>query len=256
MSPGAPVRDAVCAVIPCFNEAPAIGALVTAARAFVPEILVVDDCSTDATQTIAQAAGAIVVRHAANQGKGSALTTGFRTALERGFKAVVTLDGDGQHDPGEIALFLETYSRGDCDLVLGNRMNDTRSMPPVRRMTNRVTSWLLSRLAGRTLHDTQCGFRLVDLNFWQGLSLAGRHFDLESELLLQACRQGARIREVRVRTIYFSASNSKIRPCADTLRFGRLLWRSAVRTPVALKLPRPHTEAAAKPNAYSPLGPS
>jgi glycosyltransferase involved in cell wall biosynthesis len=137
----------------------------------------------------------------------------------------VTLDGDGQHDTSEIPLFLDAYARGNCDIVLGNRMTDTRTMPLTRRCANRFTSWAISRTVGTLMHDTQCGFRLISLDFWKAVHLDSVHFDLESEILIKACREGARIREVRIRTIYFGTNQSKISPVPDTLRFLQTLWR-------------------------------
>jgi len=219
-----PCRD-VCVIIPCYNEAASIARLVRAAKMYVAAVLVVDDCSSDDTAAEAEAAGAIVLTHHRNLGKGAALKTGFKAAAKHGYAAAVTIDGDGQHDTTEIPLFLETYQSGGCDVVLGNRMNDTRSMPLVRRVTNRFTSWAISRMVGVPIADTQCGFRLISLDFWTAVRLDSCRFDLESEILIKACRGGARIKQVQIRTIYFGTDNSKINPVTDTMRFFHLLWR-------------------------------
>jgi glycosyltransferase involved in cell wall biosynthesis len=223
-SPAEPRRD-VCAIIPCYNEAPSIARIVRSVQLHVAAVLVVDDCSSDATAAQAAAAGATVITHARNLGKGVALKTGFSAAAKNGFGAAITLDGDGQHDSTEIPLFLEAYDTGNCDIVLGNRMNDTRTMPRLRRLTNRFTSWAISRMVGVPINDTQCGFRLIGLDFWRAVRLDSSRFDLESEILIKACRSGARLREVQIRTIYFGKSNSKINPVSDTLRFFQMLWR-------------------------------
>lgn len=213
------------AIIPCFNEAAAIGRVVRGAREYLDHVIVVDDCSTDGTAHEAEAAGAAVIRHTRNQGKGAALKTGFQSAAARGLAAAVTLDGDGQHDWTEIPLFLGAFEEGNCDVVLGNRMNDTRTMPLVRACTNRFTSWAISRMVGQPISDTQCGFRLVSLAFWQAVHLDSCRFDLESEILIKAVRSGARLRQIQIRTIYFKSSRSKINPVSDALRFFALLWR-------------------------------
>jgi len=215
----------VCAIIPCYNEAGTIARIVRLASEHVEKVLVVDDCSKDGIGAESRAAGGIVLAHPRNIGKGAALKTGFAAAAQMGFKAAVTLDGDGQHDTTEIPLFLEAYARGDCDIVLGNRMSDTRIMPWPRRVANRLTSWAISRMVGVPMHDTQCGFRLIGLDFWKAVHLDSCRFDLESEILIKACRAGGRIREVRVRTIYFGTNKSKISPLPDTIRFLQLLWR-------------------------------
>jgi hypothetical protein len=104
-------------------------------------------------------------------------------------------------------------------------MSDVRKMPLPRRIANRASSWLISRMVGARIWDTQCGFRLIGLDFWRAVHLDSCRFDLESEILIKACRSGARIRQVRVRTIYFGANESKIKALPDTLRFVVLLWR-------------------------------
>lgn len=219
-----PRRD-VCAIIPCYNEARNIGKIVRSVKAHVREALVIDDFSTDDTALEAAKAGAIVLGHTRNMGKGVALKTGFAAALSFGWAAALTLDGDGQHDCTEIPLFLEAYDRGHCDIVLGNRMDDPATMPLVRQISNRFTSWAISRMVGIRIRDTQCGFRLIGLDFWRNVDLESSHFDLESEILIKACRRGARLREVNIRTIYFGTDSSKINPVVDTFRFFHLLWR-------------------------------
>ena len=225
MSSKRPPRRDVCAIIPCYNEARSVSRIVRATKAHVSDVLVIDDCSTDDTAAEAESAGAIVLRHARNMGKGVALKTGFSAAAKMKFAAAVTLDGDGQHDTTEIPLFLEAYDRGGCDIVLGNRMNDTRHMPRLRRLANGFTSWAISRMVSMQISDTQCGFRLIGLDFWQAVHLDSCRFDLESEILIKACRSGARLNEVQIRTIYFGTQESKINPVIDTLRFFQLLWR-------------------------------
>lgn len=218
-------RMDLCAIIPCFNEAENIGRIVRACLLHVGTVIVVDDCSTDRTSAEAQAAGATVIRHARNMGKGVALKTGFQTASDLKLKAAVTLDGDGQHDTSEIPLFTDAFGHGECDVIVGNRMNDLSPMPFVRRYTNRFTSWAISRMVGQTIFDTQCGFRLISLDFWKAVRLDSSRFDLESEILIKAVRSGARVKQVQVRTIYFHEARSKINPFTDTLRFFHVLWR-------------------------------
>jgi len=219
------VRGDLCAIIPCYNEAEAIGRIVRSVRQYVGTVIVVDDCSTDATSSEAAAAGAHVVRHARNQGKGVALKTGFAVASSMNLAAAITLDGDGQHDTSEIPLFIESFGAASCDIVVGNRMKDTEPMPFVRRYTNRCTSWMISRMVGRDIFDTQCGYRLISLEFWKAVRLDCSRFDLESEILIKACRSGARLKQVQVRTIYFGNERSKINPFTDTIRFFHVLWR-------------------------------
>lgn len=213
------------AVIPCRNEAAAIGPLVTAVRAHLPRVLVVDDGSTDGTAEAARKAGAEVLLSATNLGKGASLQTGLRRARELGCAWALLLDGDGQHAPEDIPAFLAALHSGHADLVIGNRMAAPGAMPPVRRLTNRLMSAVLSALAGAALPDTQCGFRLVRLAVWETLPLQCAHFEVESEMLLACLADGRRVEFIPVRSRYQS-EQSKIRPVRDTLRWLAWLWRA------------------------------
>lgn len=213
------------AVIPCFNEAAAIGPLVAAVRVHVPHVLVVDDGSTDGTAEVARTAGAEVIVSPANRGKGAALQLGLPRARELGCSWALLLDGDGQHAPEDIPRFLDALPASGADLLIGNRMADPEGMPVVRRITNRVMSVVLSSLAGVHLPDTQCGFRMVRLSVLETLALRGERFELESEMLLTCLAAGRRVGFIPVQSRYKS-EQSKIRPLPDALRWFRWLWRS------------------------------
>ena len=133
-------RTNVAALIPAFREQMHIADVVRRAKEHLDVVLVIDDGSPDATSTEAGKAGAKVIRHEANRGKGAAIKTGLRELLSYGVKYVLILDGDGQHRPEEIAAFLEEANRSGIPFLLGNRMSDARKMPPVRRLTNRFMS--------------------------------------------------------------------------------------------------------------------
>ena len=209
-------------VIPCRNEAAALGALVGEVRAQLPHVIVVDDGSTDETGEVARGAGAEVVAHASALGKGAALQTGWRRARELGFAFALCLDGDGQHAPGDIGKFLECAGRTGAALVVGNRMEDADKMPRLRRMVNRWMSRKLSALAGCELPDSQCGYRLVRLAALDKVQLQTTQFEMESEQLLAFAAAGLRVEFVPVQVIY-RAERSKIHPLRDTLRWFR--WR-------------------------------
>jgi glycosyltransferase involved in cell wall biosynthesis len=209
----------VLALVPAHNEAARIGAVVAGARRHMP-VLVVDDGSTDDTAAIAEAAGARVIRQTPNQGKGAALRTGFVAALEEGARAVITLDGDGQHDPAEIPAFLGAYARRAIagvasELIVGRR--DFRRMPPLRRLANGLGTVVLSAAIGHWVHDNQSGYRLVG----RRLMAATRDsveagFAFEVEMIAVCRREGWPIGWVPVRTIY-AGETSHIRPM-DHLR--------------------------------------
>ena len=211
------------AVIPCCNEAAAIGPLVTGVRAHLPQILVVDDGSTDGTAEAARSAGAEVLSSATNQGKGAALHLGLRRARDLGCTWALLLDGDGQHATEDIPSFLAALHNDQADLVIGNRMAAPGAMPPLRCAINRLMSAVLSWLTGTALPDTQCGFRLVRLSVWATLPLRCAHFQVESEMLVAFLAAGARVEFTPVRSQYLSG-RSKIRPVRDTVRWLTWLW--------------------------------
>jgi len=219
------VRVDCAVVIPCRNEAATIGSLVTAVRAHLPHVLVVDDGSTDGTGEVARMAGAEVLSSAGSLGKGAALRTGLRRARELGCAWALLLDGDGQHAPEDIPAFLTALRTNTADLVIGNRMAAPGAMPTVRRLTNRFMSTVLSSLSGTQLPDTQCGFRLMRLAVWETLPLQCAHFEVESEMLLACLAAGRRVEFLPVRSCY-STGHSKIRPIRDALRWFAWLWRA------------------------------
>lgn len=222
MKPSAVLRWGV--VIPAYREATRIGPVVRSAVAQGGLVLVVDDGSPDDTARVAQEAGAVVLRHERNRGKGAALETGFQEAVRRGCEVVITLDADGQHDPAEIPAFLEAYRRTGIPVLIGSRMADAAAMPRMRRLTNRFMSWLLSRWMGHYLPDTQCGYRLYRSDLLPLVVAGSQGFAAESEVLLRLAARGVRMDAVRIRTIYGN-EKSKIRPGRDTWRFFRMVWR-------------------------------
>jgi len=215
------------AVIPCLNEAGHIAQVVMAVRRFVPTVFVVDDGSRDDTGVIAKNAGAEVIRNAVSQGKGAALQTGWRVARERGFDWALALDGDGQHSADDVPRFFEVAERTGAKLVIGNRMSDPKGMPMMRRLVNRWMSARISNLAGTSLPDSQCGFRLMNLEAWNQLRVEASHFEIESDVLLAFARVGAGIKFAPIEVIYKS-EQSKIHPVRDTVRWVKW-WRKAGR---------------------------
>ncbi len=208
------------AVLPCLNEAQSIRSVVEGVRRFLPVVIVVDDGSADATGPEAQAAGAVVLRHPFARGKGAALRTGLQEAKARGLHWALTLDGDGQHAAESIPDFFRCAEQTGALLVVGNRMGQAERMPWVRRKVNRWMSRRLSRATGKSLPDSQCGFRLINLGAWAGVRLEAEHFETESELLLAFIRAGYPVEFVPVPTIYKETA-SKIHPVWDTLRWWR-----------------------------------
>ena len=220
-------RTACAAVIPCLNEQATIASAVAGVKGHVDTVFVVDDGSSDRTSEQAGAAGAEVLRHDGTRGKGAALLTGWARARQLGFKWVLTLDGDGQHAATDIPGFFREAEKDSAALVVGNRMGATLQMPALRRYVNRWMSRRLSAAAGCPLPDSQCGFRLMNLEAWSALSLVSRHFEIESEVLLAFVRANYRVAFVPVLSIYKN-EQSKIHPLRDTVRWFRW-WRRAKR---------------------------
>jgi glycosyltransferase involved in cell wall biosynthesis len=195
-------------LIPAHDEAARIGGVVEAAREHLA-VIVVDDGSSDATAGIAAEAGATVVRQRPNRGKGAALRAGFRMALDLGADAVITLDGDGQHDPAEIPRFLDP-AVADAELVVGRR--DFGSMPPVRRLSNTLGTVVLSAALGRWIPDNQSGYRRIGPSLMTAMLDSERDgFAFEVEMIAVCLREGWPIGWVPIRTIY-GDETSHIRP--------------------------------------------
>ncbi len=216
------------AVIPARNAAGTIAAVVRGLRDTLPDVtvLVVDDGSSDETAARAREAGAQVLRHAVNQGKGAALQTGFDEAVRHGMEAVLALDADGQHDPAWAPRLLAGLS--GVDMVVGSRLLSRAGMPWLRRVTNDVTSWWVSRLARTTIEDSQSGYRAIRATVLRRIRPVARRFDYESEFLVAAARAGFRIGAVPIPTLY-NAPESHIRPVHDTVRFVGFVLRHLFR---------------------------
>ena len=215
-----------CILIPAYNEEKRIAAVIREVRDYCPDVIVIDDGSPDDTDKVAAEAGATVLEHVRNQGKGAALQTGFDYARENGYDLAITLDADGQHAPSDIPAFLQAYERTHSPVLVGNRMGNVAGMPWLRRVVNRFMSDLLSRVMGQHVPDSQCGFRLYHRSaFPEGpYDAHSQRFAAESEILLRLSLQGRKIGAVTIQTIY-GDEKSKINPFTDTLRFFRMLRR-------------------------------
>jgi glycosyltransferase involved in cell wall biosynthesis len=217
-----------CAVVlPCLNEATTIATLVTALRQRFSTVVVVDDGSTDETAVSARNAGALVLSHDRNRGKGLALRTGLSRARQNGFEWAFTLDGDGQHAPDDLPSFLEAAEQTGALLLVGNRMDNAAAIPWLRRQVNRWLSRRLSWRTGRHLPDTQCGFRLLHLGTWASLHLRTERYEVESETLMAFLDANHPVTFVPIRVIG-RGRKSSIRPLVDTLRWWKW-WRQGCR---------------------------
>ena len=210
-----PIRTV--AVIPAFNEARTIQQVIDGLHGNVDHILVVDDGSTDATASLARRAGADVLEHGTNRGKGHAIRSALEWVVARDFTHALTLDGDMQHLPGEAPLLLAAAARTGVDMVLGERRFGREAMPASRYHANRLGSRVLSWFVGSRFSDTQCGFRVVRVEALRGIPLRARGYDIETEMLVKLSRRRARITTVPVTAVY-AGQRSKMRPVRDTTR--------------------------------------
>lgn len=214
----------VCVIIPTYNEAKAIGTVIKKVKKLGYEIIIIDDGSTDETARMAKEEGAAILHNLLNYGKGFSLRQGFQYAIDHNFDAVVVMDGDGQHDPDDLKYFLQKVEENNTEVIIGNRMGDLENMPWLRRITNRIMSWVISWLIKQHIPDTQCGFRLIKTEVLKNIKLFSCRYEIESEILIAAGKKGYRISSVPIRTIYQDES-SCINPVIDTIRFLKLILR-------------------------------
>jgi putative flippase GtrA len=217
-------RPDICAIIPCYNEASTIGRIVRATRVYAGLVIVVDDGSHDQTGASAAAAGALVIRHGRNLGKGAALKTGFNHALVAWPEAtgIVTADADGQHAAADILRVAERLAANPDHLVLGVRAFAGK-VPLRSRVGNNVTRWVFRAFTGIQLLDTQTGLRGWPRAYcMDSLPIAINGYDFELECLLRAKHRAGRtvpIAQVPIKTIYHGAEGvSHFNPLRDSTR--------------------------------------
>jgi len=225
--------DAAVAIVPAFDAAATVGAVVGALRAELGlPVLVVDDGSADATAEVARASGAEVVLHGDNRGKGAALRTGLLEAARRGFDVAVSVDADGQH-PASAAREVLHGSEDPRALVLGVRDLVRDGAPRGNRFGNGVSNFFLSVFAGQRLRDTQCGLRRYPVGEALALGARASGYAFEAEIVLRALAAGLPLVEVPVHVVYPPAGegSTHFRNVRDPTR----IVFSVVRTVVALR---------------------
>ena len=217
------LEEKIFALIPAHNEHLHITDVVASARKSLP-VLVVDDGSTDDTAVLAEAAGAQVLRQSPNQGKGAALIAGFKLALAHGAGAVVTLDGDGQHDPSEIPSFLAEYARQPVGMIIGQR--DYSQMPAFRRTTNTLGRVMISLALGQYIPDNQSGYRLISRSLLELLlDSPEKGFELEVDMITLCLKHKLGLGWVPIRTIY-AGQASHIRPLRHLVHYFRIVFKA------------------------------
>ena len=249
-----PLWEGVWIAIPAYNEAHTIRGLVEAALALGARVMVIDDGSTDATAERVTDLPLALIRHAGNRGKAASLRTAFAHALAHGARAVVTIDGDGQHDPVDAPALVREWQARPHTIVIGARLHDAASIPRARYLANRFACFWISWASGHPIADSQSGFRVYPAEVMAialGDRVRGGGFTFESEILIEAARRGHPTRSVKMAARYpAGARASHYRAVADTAKIvvmvgGRLLrrglypiglWNSLRRDPKELAL--------------------
>jgi glycosyltransferase involved in cell wall biosynthesis len=217
----------VAAIIPALNAAKTIAPVVTGTLAEIQPVVVIDDGSSDETGRVATAAGAIVLRHPFNRGKGGALKTGFAWALQKSLDGVITLDADGQHLPHQIPKFLQAHEESGADLIIGGRSQLFHGMLPRRRMANRFSAWTIAKASGTVVTDSQSGFRFYSAKLIAGLHLRADGFDMESEVIVRAGRARLKILTIPIELGFVNGvSTSHYKPVKDTVRIAWTVIRT------------------------------
>ena len=187
------------AVIPAYNEEKNISRITSKAKKYVDHVVVVDDGSRDKTRQLAENAGAIVLRHIINLGKGAALKTGCDYAFKKGAEFVVALDADAQHSPNDIPRFIEKLEK--YDIVFSYRKTSSK-MPAVLRFGNWFISNAAIALYGVKLKDTQCGFRAFSKKAYSKIRWNSADYSMESEMISRTGKQKLKYVQIPIRTIY------------------------------------------------------
>ena len=223
-------KEKIAVMIPAYNEEKYIEGVIKDCAAYGMDIIIIDDGSSDSTaekvRSLIPGFGSKLklIAHTSNKGKGQALITGFDYIVKKGYKGVITLDADGQHDTGEIADFLKAVESDDPDIIIGDRLGNTKGMPFIRLATNVLTSWIIARIAGKKVSDVQSGYRYLKTEALKKIELKTSSFDTEPETIMRAGWHGMKIINIPIKTIYHQDFTSYVNPVKDTVKFFKLVF--------------------------------
>ncbi len=237
-----------CAIIPAYRATRTVADVVRETRDVWPvsnAVFVVDDGSSDETGDLARSAGAIVLTHAKNRGKGAALRTGMAAALQCGFDVAVTLDADAQHPPREAAR-LATAKMDPNALVLGIRDLVRAGAPRPNQISNRISNFYLSLFTGKTLTDTQCGLRRYPLA--ATLALGGRDngYAFEAEIIMRAIAAGMPVVEEPI-DVFYPPAHERVTHF-DAVRDPARIVRRVVATMIDVRIERVYLPPPIRPD--------
>jgi len=207
----------ICVVLPIFNEVEHLDKLIPEVHRYADQIICVDDGSTDGSlEKLKKYDDIKLISFEKNMGKGKALYFGLSESIKSGSDITITLDADGQHDPSFITEFISKNSF--CDFVIGNRMNDVKKMPLQRIVSNKITSWLLTKKLGVRIVDSQSGFRSFSTSKLKNILPSSSGFEAETEMIIKAAKLNYNIDNVDIPTIY-NENKSKIKPIKTIIGF-------------------------------------
>jgi glycosyltransferase involved in cell wall biosynthesis len=202
-------RNKIVAIIPCLNEERFIGDVVARAIKHVDKVIVVDDGSSDNTAIVASQSGAEVISHGTRQGAGAATRTGFNAAIKYGAEIVVSLDGDGQHNPDEIPDVVQPVMAGKADLVIGSRFLCTAEVPVHRKFGIDAITWLYNVGHKDKIVDGQSGFRAYSRKALEVIKITYPGFGFSIQTLVQPRKNKLKITEVPISCIYHDAGSTQ-----------------------------------------------
>ncbi len=201
--------------MPAYNEDRYIGSIILQAQQYADEVIVIDDGSTDHTSKVAHLAGATVIKHGENKGKGIAIQRILAESTKKEADILVLLDADSQHDPEEIPSLIKAVSEG-FDVVIGSRETRRDVIPFYRKVGQRILSYFSGTLSRTKVRDTESGYRALSRKAISEIELKESGFAIETEMIANAAAKGLRITEVPISIIY-TQNGSTLNPISHGL---------------------------------------
>lgn len=216
------IKKDIVVIIPAYNEIKHIRKVVEQVKQFIRNIIIVDDGSTDGTYDLMVKEKVMIARHMVNLGKGAAMRTGVEIASQLGFKRVIFMDSDGQHDPKDLFKFVKNLKK--YDLVLGVRKLTLKD-GGIRFLGNRLDTWLIKLLFGRTILDPLCGFRGFAVRIYSQIKWESAEYGVETEIVIRAIKEEIKFTEIPISTIYLDKYKGVSVLDAYKIFFDVLKWR-------------------------------